>query len=245
MTGRPRRKGPPVGYIDLRAALDLVRRRMFGADVPAHLVEAAEANITYALNPVPRNPPPKPPKLPTYPEPLEMITDAVRSGNLSIFLYTDSANYVVPISATLVDDLLRSTGFSRPSRETIVYRFKDHYPRSVLNRLDLPSVRRKKFERFALCLRERAFDDWMAETSHQQSWPLGAKPRRKRGRPDRVSVVTSLVKTFVASGRWQTGKPLKLLVGLVNSKLKGEEVDRETGSLGTGTCRLQSTPMSA
>jgi hypothetical protein len=201
---------------------------MFGADVPAHLVEAAEANIAYALNPVPHNPPPKPPKLPTYPEPLEMITDAVRSGNLSMFLNTDAANYVFPIPAALVDDLLRSTGFSRPTRETIVYRFKDHYPRSVLNGLDFPSVRGKKLERFALCLREGAFDGWMAQASRQQSWPLGAKPRRRPGRPDRVSVVTPLVKTFVTSGRWQAGMPLKLLVGLVNSKLRGEEVDRET-----------------
>ena len=45
------RNMPPNGYIDLRSAIYLVRRRMFTAEIPVYLIEAAKANVAHAAKP--------------------------------------------------------------------------------------------------------------------------------------------------------------------------------------------------
>ena len=85
-----------------------------------------------------------------------------------------------------------------------------------------------QFDKFAMCLRESAFDSWLASTARQQCWPLDAVPRSGRGRPRLVPIVKSIVKDLIDSDQWRQGIPLKVLVVLIQPKIRGAKVDRET-----------------
>jgi hypothetical protein len=118
--------------------------------------------------------------------------------------------------------------FFQLTLETIVFRFMDFYPCRILDGFDLPGIRKARFDKFALCLKESAFDDWLASTAHQHSWPLDSKPRRGPGQPKLVPAVKPLLKALIDSGRWRQGMLLKELVFPIKTKLKGRKVDRET-----------------
>jgi hypothetical protein len=217
----------PSGYIDLRSANEFVRCRMFTAEFPAHLVEAAKANLAFAANPTPDNIPKLPPG-PSYPAPIELIADALRSGGLTLFIYVESRRNVIPLPAICTHEVLRRAGFISPSRDTIGFRWVDFYPRRILDGLDLHVVNKARFNKFAFCFRASEFDDWLANTARLQSWPLDSEPRRGPGRPKLIPVVKSLLKGLITSGQWRQGMGLKELVFPIQSKLKGEKVNRET-----------------
>jgi hypothetical protein len=221
------RNRAPIGYIDVRLARDLVRRRMFLDEVPAPLLGAAMANFAKATNPT-SGILLKRAEIPSYPEPMELIAGAIESGALTLFMHAESGNRCVPVPRSSGTEALERAGLLRVSRQTIAFRFMHFYPRRLFDGLDLPGMPREQFDKFALCLREVVFDEWLTKTARQQRWPLDAKPRRGRGRPDRVSVVKPLLKEIIHRGLWRQGMPLKELFHLINSKLKGEEVDRET-----------------
>jgi hypothetical protein len=119
-------------------------------------------------------------------------------------------------------------GFFRLTRETIGFRSREFFPRRILANFDLPGVSARSFDEFALCLKESAFDAWLADTARQQGWPLDAVRSSHRGRPPIVPTLKPIVKDFIDSGRWKQGMPLKALVVSTQSKIKDEKVDRET-----------------
>src|SRR5262249_50571562 len=201
-------------------------------EIPAWLMDAAKSNVTLAergeltLAEIPN--PSKESQFPEYPEPIELIGDALRSGDLVLFLYGNKNHHVIAVPTICSQAVLERAGFLQATREAHILRFKRFLPRHILDDLDLAGIKRGQLEVFALCLRERAFDDWLAGSARKYSWPLDAKPRRGRGRPKLIPVVKLIVKDLIDSGDWQQGKLLKRLVALSQSKLRGEKVDRET-----------------
>jgi hypothetical protein len=220
----------PIGYIDIRPAITFVRRRMFTSEIPARVMDAARANAALAergdLTPDEIFKISEQPQIPAYPEPIELIADTLRSGDLTLFIYAENYHHVIPVPAICVHAVLEKVGLLHRTRDTIILRFKNFFPRQILDGLDLPGS--GQFETFALCLRERAFDDWLSRTARQRSWPLDAKPRRGSGRPTLVPIVKPIVKDLIDSGRWRQGMVLKRLADRIKSKLEGGKVDRET-----------------
>jgi hypothetical protein len=170
----------PVGYLDLRAAIASVRRRMFTSEIPASLIEAARTNVADAANLPARN---VRPRMPAYPEPIRFVADALGSGRLTLFIFSESLRRVIPVPITCTQEILERLGFFRSTRETIGLRFMDFFPRRILVGLDFPGISMVQFDRFAVCLKESAFDSWLASTARRQCWPLDAIPRSGRGRP--------------------------------------------------------------
>ena len=222
----------PIGYIDIRPAITFVRRRMFTSEIPARVMDAARANAALAerggLAPDEIFKISEQPQIPPYPEPIELIADTLRSGDLTLFIYAENYHHVIPVPSICVHAVLKKVGLLQRTRDTIILRFKNSFPHQTLDGLDLPGINSGQFETFALCLRERAFDDWLSRTARQRSWPLDAKPRRGPGRPTLVPIVKPILKDLVDSGRWRQGMVLKWLVDRIKSKLEGGKVDRET-----------------
>jgi hypothetical protein len=220
----------PNGCLGLRLAIASIRRRMFTSGIPAGLIDAARANLAEAADlthgKIPRTP--VRPRMPAYPEPIEFIADALRSGHLKLFIYTENRQHLIPVPGIGAVEVLERAGFFRPARETIAFRFMDFLPRRILDSLDLKGINKAQFDEFALCLRESAFDIWLASTARQQSWPLDAKPRRGRGRPQLGPIIKPILKDLIDGGRWRQGMLLKELVVPIQSKVEGEKVDRET-----------------
>jgi hypothetical protein len=104
------RNTPPNGYIDLRSAIYFVRSRMFTAEIPVHLIEAAKANLAHAANLTPDNLP-KLPQIASYPKPIKFIADALRSGGLILFIYAESRDNVVRLPAICTHEVLERAGF--------------------------------------------------------------------------------------------------------------------------------------
>jgi hypothetical protein len=127
------RNTPPNGYIDLRSAIYFVRCRMFTAEIPVHLIEAAKANLAHAANLTPDNLP-KLPQIASYPKPIKFIADALRSGGLILFIYAESRDNVVRLPAICTHEVLERAGFFQLTRE-IVFRFMDFYPCRILDGL--------------------------------------------------------------------------------------------------------------
>jgi hypothetical protein len=217
----------PSGYIDLRSANEFVRCRMFTAEFPAHLVEAAKENLASAANLITDNIPKQLPS-PSYPRPIELIVDALKSGGLALFIYDESRRNVIPLPATCTQEVLRRAGFISPTRDTIGFRLVDFYPHRLLDGFDLHGISKARFDRFAFCFRENEFDEWLASAARLQSWPLDSELRRGAGRPKLVPLVKPLLKGLITSGQWRQGMGLKELVFPIQSKLKGKKVDRET-----------------
>ena len=222
----------PLGYIDLERAIGFVWRRMFTGAIPAWLLDAAKSNVTLAergsLTFVEISNTSKQSQFPEYPKPIELIGDALRSGDLVLFLYGNKNHHVIAVPTICSQAVLERAGFLQAAREAHILRFKRFLPRHILDDLDLPGIKRGQLEVFALCLREKVFDDWLAGTARKYSWPLDAKPRRGRGRPKLIPVAKLILQDLIDGGDWQQGMLLKRLVALIQSKLKGEKVDRET-----------------
>jgi hypothetical protein len=220
----------PIGYLELRAAIASVRRRMFTSEIPVWLIEAARANLAEAANLAAhknlrisvR------PRMPAHPEPIKFVADAIASGRLTLFIFAENLQRVIPVPVNCTQEILDRLGFFCSTRETIGLRFMDFFPRRILVGLDFPGISMVQFDRFAVCLRESAFDSWLASTAHQQCWPLDAIPRSGRGRPRLVPIVKSIVKDLIDSGQWRQGMPLKALVVSIQPKIKDAKVDRET-----------------
>jgi hypothetical protein len=168
------------------------------------------------------------PRMPAYPEPIKFVADALGSGRLTLFIFAENLRRVIPVPITCTQEILERLGFFRSTRETIGLRFMEFFPRRILVGLDFPGISMVQFDRFAVCLREGAFDSWLASTARQQCWPLDAIPRSGRGRPRLVPIVKSIVKDLIDSGEWRQGMPLKALVVSIQSKIKDAKADRET-----------------
>jgi hypothetical protein len=154
------------------------------AGINPGIIEAASANLAYASDPIPEN---LPNEIKLCPGPLELISDAARANALVLFVYMAGHKGVCPLPGTYVDEVLTRAGFINVSRETIVMRFFEHYPRRLLAGLEIPEIKRVRSADWALCLKESAFDAWLSEIAHRRSWPLDSRPRRGRGRPERAS----------------------------------------------------------
>ena len=163
----------PIGYLELRAAIASVRRRMFTSEIPVWLIEAARANLAEAANLAAhknlrisvR------PRMPAHPEPIKFVADAIASGRLTLFIFAENLQRVIPVPVNCTQEILDRLGFFCSTRETIGLRFMDFFPRRILVGLDFPGISMVQFDRFAVCLRESAFDSWLASTAHQQCWP--------------------------------------------------------------------------
>src|SRR5215510_7154068 len=226
----------PPGYIDLRLAIESIRCRMFTSEIPPELLAAAEANLALAAHTTPDQilerlelfRLPAPTELSRHPKPKELIVEALRRGALTLFIYVESRQRVIPIPPTYVQEVLEKAGFLRVTREAIVFRLRGFYPRRLLNAVASPELRKARFENFAFCVHERLFDHWLAHTAHHLQWPLDLNGHRGRGRPSLVPIIKPIVKSLIDSGRWKQGMPLKGLVSAVQSKIKDQKVDRET-----------------
>src|SRR5262249_15562815 len=158
---------------------------MFTSEIPTWVLEAARANVAEAANLTAdkdfkisgRT------RIPTYPEPIELLTDAVGSARLTLYIFAENTQRVVPVPANFTQEILERGGFFRSTSETISFRLTHFFPRRILAGLDFPEISMAEFDKFGMCLRESAFDAWLASTAHQQCWPVDAIPRSGRGRP--------------------------------------------------------------
>ena len=222
------RKIAPVGYIDLRSAIQSVRRRMFTTEIPPEVLDAAKANVDAARRMKANDTIVfEKREISKRPNPIELIANALQCDALRLFIYTESGQVIGSIPSICAHEVLEKVGFLGLTQEMVAVRFRDFYPRRILNAPSVPGLDNAQFENFALCLRENLFDDWLAGTARQLRWPLDLKSRG-RGRPKLVPIVKSILKDVIDSGRWRQGMPLKGLVSPIQSKLKGEKVNRET-----------------
>jgi hypothetical protein len=197
---------------------------MYASGVPAWLTEIAEANakkidMSYELNTS---------IAPGNPQPITVILEALQSKQLKLFVYSESLQDVLPVPSSAANDALERTGFLRIAAKSAPYRFMDFYPRRVLSDVGVPALQTVKFDGFAFCLKERAFDAWLAGVARRLRWPLDAKRHPHSGRPALDQSIRPVLQDLIVSGRWKQGMPLKSLVELIRSKINGPKIDRET-----------------
>src|SRR5215471_13168972 len=114
----------PSGYLELRAAIASVRRRMFTSEIPAWLIEAAKANLAEASLGSHRNLSILAmPRMPAYPEPIKLVADALGSGRLTLFIFAENLPRVIPVPVDCTQEILERAGFFRSTRETVGFRF--------------------------------------------------------------------------------------------------------------------------
>jgi hypothetical protein len=224
---KAKRAKAPIGFLDLRAAVTSVRRRLYSSGIPTWVLEAAEANLSRSDSVVRSNNQQKPGNN-EDPQGIVSIIQALESKDLALFVYSSFAHRVVPVPSEGVGEALDRAGFLRPTLETIVYRFMDFYPRKVMNGIDVPGFTRPEFDRFAFCLREKLFDNWLAATARRLRWPIDVKRHSGRGRPALGFLIRPVLQDLIDRGRWKQGMPLKSLVVSIRSKIHGETIDRET-----------------
>jgi hypothetical protein len=224
---KAKRARAPIGFLDLRAAVGSVRRRLYSSVVPTWVLEAAEANLSGGTSVVRSNNQQKPDNNEDR-QGIVFIIQGLESNDLSLFVYSPSAHRVVPVPSEGAGEALRKAGFISPTIETIVYRFMDFYPRKVMSGIELSGFTRPEFESFAFCLREKVFDNWLAATARRSRWPIDLKRHSGRGRPALGSLIKPVLQDLIDRGRWKQGMPLKSLVLSIRSKIHGETIDRET-----------------
>src|SRR5262249_47192302 len=153
--------------------------------IPAWVLEAARANVAEATNLTPHKDFKilSRPRMPAYPKPIKLVADAVGSGRLTLFIFAEKLLRVIPVPANCTQEILERAGSFHSTREIISFRFMGFFPRQILTGLDFPEINMVQFDKFGVCLRESAFDAWLASTARQQCWPLDAEPRTERGRP--------------------------------------------------------------
>ena len=214
----------PLGFIDLRHAIASIWGRMYTSGVLAWLTEIEEVNAkkidtTFELTAS---------RAPKNPEPTTLILEALQSKQLKLFVFLESLGDVLPVPSSAVNDALERTGFLQITAKSAPYRFMDFYPRRVLDDLGVPGLRALKSDSFAFCLKERAFDAWLAGLARRLRWPLDAKRHPRSGRPALDQSIRPVLQDLIVSGRWKQGMPLKSLVELIRSKINGSKIDRET-----------------
>jgi hypothetical protein len=217
----------PIGYIDLRPAITSLRRRMFVSEIPEKILEAAETNVKLVGSKIPIFVSDQPQNARDL-QPMDLLADSLHSSALTMFIYAESQLSIIPVPAICTCPVLEKAGFLSLTGKNVAFRFRNFYPRQILDGLNIPRLEEGQFEEFGLCLRERKFDEWLAATAHRMHWPLDAKPRRGVGRPKLVPLLKPILKELIDGGRWQQGMPLKLLVALIQAKFKDAKVDRET-----------------
>jgi hypothetical protein len=223
----------PAGYIRIWYAAGLLRSRMFGLKLSESLLAAALENVEKLKDAnfhgeimekgVELKNEAAPPD-----ETLTTLVSAITAGELTLFAMTEKSTRVYALAPDIAVEVLDRTGFWPKRLETIGLRLRKMIPITFLQDLRVGALRRAGAETFALVFRESEFDSWMGRTASQNDWPIDRKPRRRVGRPDRVSEVMPLVKIIIESGRWEGGHPFKQLASLVNAKLEQQEVSRGT-----------------
>ncbi len=189
----------PLGFIDLRHAIVSMWGRIYASGAPAWLVEAAEAHATTVGSPLKRTVAAI--KFPKDPKPITLIIDALQSKNLKLFIYSGSCPHAVPIPSSSVNAALERTGFLQLTAESALCRSMDFYPRRILNDVELPEFRSVKFDSFAFCPKERAFDEWLAGVARRLRWPLDVKRHPHSGRPSLDHLIRPVLQDVIASGR--------------------------------------------
>jgi hypothetical protein len=105
----------------------------------------------------------------------------------------------------------------------------EFYPGDVLHNLEIPGLKSSAgFDRFAFCLKQKAFDVWLAATAGQRRWPLDFERHRRSGRPALGHLIRPILQDAIAGGRWKQGMPLKSLVHIIRCQIEGQKIDRET-----------------
>jgi hypothetical protein len=216
----------PLGYIDLRHAIASMWGRMYMSGVPQSVIEAAEARVAQASTTIQQIA--EQVRTSSDPKPIALIIDALKSKDLKLFVYSGVSPVVVSVPPASVNAALERTGFLQLTAENAACRFMDFYPRRILDDVRMPGFNSFAFDRFAFCLKAKAFDAWLAGTARRLRWPLDVKRQPRSGRPTLVHLIRPILQDLIVSGRWKQSMPLKSLVVSIRHKINGPKIDRET-----------------
>src|SRR5262245_35294708 len=109
------RKIAPTGYFDLRLAIESIWRRMFTSGIPPEILAAAEVNLAATPEDIledrdlSRCSQLNKPFL--FSEPTNLIVGALHRGALTLFIYVESRQRVIPIPANYAQEVLEKAGF--------------------------------------------------------------------------------------------------------------------------------------
>ena len=118
---KAQRAKAPMGFLDLRAAVASVRRRLYSSGVPAWLLEAARANLSRADSVV-RSDNQQKPSSNEHPRAITFIIRALQSTDLALFERQTMVSVVGlrnPALASASPTLLEGTGITRWSGRRI------------------------------------------------------------------------------------------------------------------------------
>jgi hypothetical protein len=216
----------PSGYLDVRPAIAAVRRRMFTSEIPVAVLKAAQTNVARGTQ-VPVKVRVEANALP-FPDPARVVVAALLSGDLKLFIYAKFGQTVIPAPVASLHIALQKAAIIQVTKGNVAFRFMAFYPRELLNDLEVPGFEKASFDRFALCIREKHFIDWLARSARQLCWPIDLTRRLGPGRPRLISIVKPIVKELIENGQWRQGMLLKELVVPIQLRIEGEKVDRET-----------------
>jgi hypothetical protein len=114
-------------------------------------------------------------KVPTNPEPITLIIDALQSKDLKLFVYFESRQDILLVPLSAVNDALERTGFLQKTAESVHYRFMDFYPRRILNDVELSGFKSVKFASFAFCLKPEGESFRRVACRHSASLALATR----------------------------------------------------------------------
>jgi hypothetical protein len=216
----------PLGFIDLRQAVASMWGRMYMSGVPQLVIEAAEAHAAQAGTTIQQIEGLV--RTSSDPKPIALIIDALKSKDLKLLVYSGMSPVVVPVPPSSVNAALERTGFLQLTAENAAYRFMDFYPRRILDDLRMPDFASVAFDRFAFCLKAKAFDAWLAGIARRLRWPLDVRRQPRSGRPALDHLIRPILQDLIVSGRWKQRMSLKSLVVSIRCKINGPKIDRET-----------------
>jgi hypothetical protein len=173
----------PIGYIDLRPAITSLRRRMFVSEIPEKILEAAETNVKLVGSKIPIFVSDQPQNARDL-QPMDLLADSLHSGALTMFIYAESQLSIIPVPAICTCPVLEKAGFLSLTRKNVAFRFRNFYPRQILDGLNIPRLEEGQFEEFGLCLRERKFDEWLRRHCASNALAAGRKTSPRSWSPE-------------------------------------------------------------
>jgi hypothetical protein len=192
----------PRGYIQIRIAIEVVRKRMFSYEIPEAVLIAAQKNVN-SLDTLQAN---FSPEVQAHPikewvDPsCAAVTEAIRIGEIALFAMTEKGSAVFAIPQIIAVDVLARVGIGVSQTQATIYlRFINMAPMNLLQGLEVSDLQRSGSATFSLILNEAEFEGWLGRAARQNRWPLDQKARKPVGRPERLSVVKPFIKMSTRS----------------------------------------------